>query len=74
MHFDLEASSEGSCCPVPLIKLEEAITRLEPGKILKMVGDDPIFEEGVRDYCSLKNYEILNVEQGTNNIAIYIRV
>ncbi|MCW8932732.1 MAG: sulfurtransferase TusA family protein [Gammaproteobacteria bacterium] len=73
-YFDKEASSVGSCCPMPLIELELAIKGMEKGMILRMSGDDPIFESGIRDYCDVKGYEIISVKEVNNHIDIFIRV
>lgn len=62
MHdFDSEVDVTGSSCPVPLIQLAKAVGSLNAGQILKITGDDPIFEKGVRDYCEVQSMEILDV-------------
>ena len=73
-NFDKETSSIGTCCPMPLIQLERAIKDMKKGMVLRMLGDDPIFENGVRDYCEVKGYEILSIEEEDDHIAILIRI
>jgi len=59
---DKEIDVSGMSCPMPLIRLSQSITELGSGKTLKITGDDPIFEQGVRDYCELNQIEVLSVE------------
>jgi len=73
-EFNKEASSLGACCPMPLIRLEGAIKTMKAGDVLKMVGDDPIFESGVRDYCAAKGFKILDIHAESKQITIYIQV
>jgi len=72
--YDKDASSIGSCCPVPLITLQRSIKEMQKGEVLRICGDDPIFEEGVRDYCSFNDHEVLEVKQEGDKTVIYIKV
>lgn len=62
---DKTISVTGQCCPLPLIALGKAVKEMEPGKILQVTGDDPIFEIGVRDFCTAQNLELLEMKQET---------
>jgi len=53
----------GTCCPVPLIQVAKAMAPMKKGEIIEVTGDDPIFELGIRDFCSANSHEILNVEE-----------
>ena len=56
-----ELDVSGMSCPMPLIRLSQTVGELGSGEKLKVVGDDPIFEQGVRDYCGLNHIEIISV-------------
>ena len=60
-------SVTGQCCPLPLIELAKAAKKMQPGQILKITGDDPIFEVSVRDFCQAQLLEIILVENGSEN-------
>lgn len=51
----------GECCPVPLIRISQAINELARGEILSVTGDDPVFEITIRDYCLANQLEIVEV-------------
>jgi tRNA 2-thiouridine synthesizing protein A len=64
----------GKCCPLPLIELAKAAKNMRPGELLKIIGDDPIFELSVRDYCTAQNLEIISVnKEDASQIEILIR-
>lgn len=64
----------GLACPMPLIELAKAAKKMQPGEVLKITGDDPIFENCVRDFCLSQQLEILAVETVTaSQISILIR-
>lgn len=67
-------SVTGQCCPLPLIELAKATKKMQPGQILKVTGDDPIFEVSVRDFCKAQHLEIISVENSwENQVSILIQ-
>ena len=52
----------GQCCPLPLIELAKAMKQMHSGQILQIIGDDPVFEIGVRDYCEANGLTIIEVK------------
>lgn len=67
-------SVTGQCCPLPLIELAKAAKKMQPGEVLKIIGDDPIFEVSVRDFCQAQKLEILSVvNEASHQVSILIR-
>ena len=65
----------GMCCPMPLISITKSVALLESGNTLKIIGDDPVFEQGVRDFCELNLHEIISVKpQDGRAIEIIIKI
>ena len=60
---DKHISVVGESCPIPLIKISQAIGDLVRDQVLSITGDDPIFESSVRDYCEANDFEIVEVHQ-----------
>ena len=71
---DKEVDVCGSCCPMPLITVRKAVAELKPGQTLKVAGDDPIFEESVRDLCEVSGFQILDVENTGRKAVMLIQV
>lgn len=65
----------GVCCPLPLIHLAKAAKLLAPGETIEIMGNDPIFETTVRDYCRENGHDVLEVKPaGSGGVSILIRV
>ena len=65
----------GVCCPLPLIQLAKAVMNLAPGQTIEVVGNDPIFESSVRDFCGANGHAVVEVNaQDSRRVAIRIRV
>ena len=71
---DKEVDVCGSCCPMPLITVRKAVAELKPGQTLKVAGDDPIFEESVRDLCEVSGFQILDVESTGRKTVMLIKI
>ena len=61
---NLKLDVRRSCCPMPLIRLAKAVDEVAPGECIEIVGDDPIFELGVREFCMARG---LTVEEKAVN-------
>ena len=59
---DDDVDVSGMSCPMPLITLSQSIGQVGAGKTIRIVGDDPIFEQGVRDYCEMNHHQVVSVQ------------
>jgi len=65
----------GVCCPLPLIELAGAVAKLAPGDTLEVIGNDPIFESSVIDFCQANGHEVLEVDGGdARRVVVRIKV
>lgn len=64
----------GVCCPMPLIKVRKAVNGMQAGQILQVTGDDPIFEESVRDLCNESGYQIVLAEHNGRRVTLHIKI
>lgn len=71
---DKEIDVCGTCCPIPLIKVRIAVGGLNSGQTLQVTGDDPVFEESVRDFCDIAGYKILDTENNERKAVILIQI
>jgi tRNA 2-thiouridine synthesizing protein A len=64
----------GSCCPMPLIRLAKAVKGLEPGVTVEIIGDDPIFELGIREFCAARGYSVESTRVDGREVSIELRI
>lgn len=74
-NIDLHLDVRGVCCPLPLIEIAKSIGTLKRGQTLEILGDDPIFEPSMRDFCRANGHDVLEVTPGEKrSVSILIRV
>jgi len=71
---DEELNVCGMNCPMPLIRLSQSVKNLAVDKSLRILGDDPIFEQSVKDFCEFNECEIVSISpQSGRTIEIIIK-
>ncbi len=53
----------GLFCPVPILKVREAIQPMRAGEALEMLSDDPASEADMRSWAARTGHELLLVEK-----------
>jgi len=61
-NVDARLDVLGVCCPLPLIQLAKAVRDLKSGQTLEIIGNDPIFESSVRDFCQVNSHTVLEAK------------
>jgi len=73
--IDLRLDVMGVCCPLPLIQIAQSIRTLKRGQTLEIIGNDPIFETSIRDFCRANSHDVLEVAPRDNHgVSMLIRV
>lgn len=52
----------GLLCPLPVLRLEQAARRLEPGVVLAVLSDDPGILEDLPAWCEGRGHALLALE------------
>lgn len=74
-EVDLRVDVSGTCCPIPLIELTRAVQRLQPGQTIEIIGNDPIFESAVQDFCLTNGHTVIEATTHPDrNVRIVIKV
>jgi TusA-related sulfurtransferase len=72
---DMSLDVSGVCCPLPLIRLAQAMKSLTSGQTLVITGNDPIFERSVREFCTANRHEVLEVSAAPDRrVTMRLRV
>jgi TusA-related sulfurtransferase len=59
--------------PFAYLKVSQAFRDMEPGDILKIVGDDPNTRDEIFKVLQTVNYTVVNTEVGNEFFCIYLR-
>ena len=74
MTVDKEVNVLGKSCPLPLISLARELQGMRKGQVLRIVGNDPIFESSVVDCCQERGHTILETTREGRAVTITIAV
>ena len=63
----------GLACPIPVIRLAEAIDDAEPGTFFEVLSDDEGAKVDIPVWCRMKHHEFLGREDRTRGWAFRVR-
>jgi tRNA 2-thiouridine synthesizing protein A len=63
MAATLEIDARHLLCPMPVIRLQDAVAQLEPGQHVVLVATDPGVQQDVPAWCRMHGHEILSCAQ-----------
>ena len=63
----------GHFCPEPVIRVNEAVRRVEVGEVLELLADDPSSEADIKSWSKRTGQELVSVEEDEGVFRFRIR-
>lgn len=60
---------KGLACPLPIVRISQAMKDVEPGGILTVEADDAAFPADIRAWAQMTGHELVSLEEGAVWIA-----
>lgn len=70
-HIDLELDVRNYSCPVPVFRLNQAVSKMNVGQNIKVLATDPATKKDFESWTQRKGYKILNFSE-ENGVFTYI--
>jgi TusA-related sulfurtransferase len=61
-------------CPMPVIRTQDAVQKLQPGQTLRVSCTDPGVLHDIPAWCRVHGHEVLDIQECEDEIVIRIRV
>ncbi len=74
MIVDKDIDVTGKACPIPLITVAKEVLDLQKGQLLRITGNDPLFEESILDFCREGRHEVQETSQNGKKVSIILKV
>ena len=58
---------------MPLVQLAKAAAKIGNDESIRIIGDDPIFEIGVREFCQARGFVIESTQTEGREVTIELR-
>jgi TusA-related sulfurtransferase len=65
--------TRGTFCPVPIIKLSEAIRNLDQGGLVELVSDDPAIEFDLPAWCRSAGHTVVTESRDGEDYVFRVR-
>lgn len=74
MTVDKDIDVVGKACPIPLITVAKEVRNLQKGQLLRITGNDPLFEESILDFCREGAHEVQETSHDGKKVSIIFKV
>ena len=71
---DVNIDCKGLNCPVPIVRISQAIKKMEAGQTLEVTADDPAFSADVAAWVSKMGHTLIAFEDGAVQRAVIRKV
>ncbi len=61
-------------CPLPVIRTQDAIAKLQVGELLTVTSTDPGAKMDIPCWCRINGHEVVEIKEQDHEIIITIRV
>lgn len=69
-----ELNARNLLCPLPVIRTQDAINKLQVGDELQVHCTDPGALHDIPTWCRINGHEVINIKQDGREITITVRV
>jgi tRNA 2-thiouridine synthesizing protein A len=74
MAVDKDIDVVGKACPIPLITVAKAVRTMRKGQLLRIIGNDPIFEVTILDFCREGGHEVQETIRDGKKVSIIFKI
>lgn len=61
-------------CPLPVIRTQDAVSKLQPGDELRVLCTDPGVVHDIPAWCRVHGHEVIEIDEAADEIMIRVRV
>jgi tRNA 2-thiouridine synthesizing protein A len=72
--MEQELDARRILCPLPVIRTQDAVARLAPGDVLRVIATDPGVVYDIPAWCKVHGHKVLAIEEGREEIRLTIEV
>lgn len=73
MDINKTLDARGLSCPMPIVKLSQAIKEMKSGEIIEVLASDPSFIPDVEAWCRKTEQTLIEINETPEVIKAYIR-
>jgi tRNA 2-thiouridine synthesizing protein A len=70
---DLTLDCTGQACPLPILKLSKAITRIQPGQVVELIATDSGSKDDVPAFCQRTGNTLVSSRDEGGRFVFYVK-
>ena len=74
MEKSVQLNARRLLCPLPVIRTQDAIAKMNPGEHLVVTSTDPGAKQDIPIWCRINGHEVIEIKEENHEIIITIKV
>lgn len=70
---DVVLDVRGLCCPLPVIRTQQAMQKLESGRVLEVVATDPGSKKDIPVWAEVTGHRLLGLEEKPDGVHFFLQ-
>jgi len=66
--------ARGLLCPMPVIRVQDRITQLQPGTVVEAVGTDPGILNDIPAWCRVNGHRVIETSSDADEYRVVLEV
>ncbi|MBE0432340.1 sulfurtransferase TusA family protein [candidate division WOR-3 bacterium] len=72
-NIDQIVDARGLACPMPIVKLSQAMTGMEVGQTVEVTATDHSFVPDIEAWCRKTGHQLIEVNEAEEEIKAYVK-
>jgi tRNA 2-thiouridine synthesizing protein A len=73
-EISVQLNARRLLCPLPVIRTQDAITKMNQGELLVVTSTDPGAKHDIPIWCRINGHEVIEIKEENHEIIITIKV
>lgn len=74
MEKNVQLNARRLLCPLPVIRTQDAIAKMNPGEHLVVTSTDPGAKQDIPVWCRINGHKVIEIKEENYEIIITIKV
>lgn len=71
--IDQTVDARGLPCPMPIVKVSQAIASMQIGQVVEITATDQSFVPDIEAWCRKTGHDLIEINEGDDEIKAYVR-
>ena len=73
MDVNKTLDATGLLCPMPILKIVQAVKEMKTGEVLEITATDPGIKADIKNWCEMMGHELIDIQEKDGKIVVHLK-